>query len=97
LSVTSEPAGAEIFLDDRSYGATPRAITLPRGAQRLVLRLAGYEDAIAPVVAGVDQKIEVRLRALPKPPTKKIEPKSAKPPDSKPATRPGEETLPNPY
>ena len=105
IEVASDPPGAEIFIGDRSYGAAPRALTVARGEQHLALRLAGYEDAIASAVAGVDREITVRLRLLPKPskegsaPTRPPRPVRApdRPGEKAPTIAPGAETLPNPY
>jgi hypothetical protein len=55
LSVTSEPAGAEIFIDNRPVGISPyTADGLPAGNHLVVLRLAGFENysASVPVPAG---------------------------------------------
>jgi hypothetical protein len=49
LSVTSVPSGAEVLVDDESLGNTPvdgRLIDI--GNRRIVLRLSGFEDFVAP-------------------------------------------------
>lgn len=49
LSVTSLPSGAEVLVDDESFGLTPVAGRLiDIGDRRIVLRLSGYEDFVAP-------------------------------------------------
>jgi PEGA domain len=49
LSVTSLPSGAEVLVDDESFGPTPLADRLVDiGDRRIVLRLSGYEDFVAP-------------------------------------------------
>jgi hypothetical protein len=41
--VTSEPAGAEIFVDGNSTGSvTPARVELPAGTHTVTLRLSGY-------------------------------------------------------
>lgn len=46
LSVTSEPSGAEVFLDggEAAVGVTPLSLSLPVGTARVVLRHAGYSE-----------------------------------------------------
>ena len=43
-AVTSEPNGAEIFLDGKFVGNTPATLSLPAGAHRLVLKSLHRED-----------------------------------------------------
>ncbi len=108
LSVDSEPTGAAVFIDDRSYGATPLVLQAPRGKQRLSLRLAGYEDATAEGVLGVDERVNVKLTPLPahgKDPTSLPSAKTVRTPTQAPTKKAGDrptpqaggETLPNPY
>jgi hypothetical protein len=47
ITVTSQPQGAEIFVESISYGTTPATITLPGyiyGGKILVLRKEGFKD-----------------------------------------------------
>lgn len=49
LSVSSTPSGAQVLVDEEDLGATPvdgRLIDI--GNRRIVLRLSGYEDFVAP-------------------------------------------------
>lgn len=56
VSIASEPAGADVYIDGSHTGfATPCKITLPRKEQILELRLDGYETtqrALRPESAG---------------------------------------------
>lgn len=66
IEVTSEPAGATIYLDRRDLGArgvTPRVLAVPPGAHEVLLELNGHEPAKA---AGIDATTGVTRRvALP--------------------------------
>ena len=53
LSVTSEPPGAEFFIDREdlgSRGKTPQTVAVPPGAHTVVLKLPGYHPSTAKVV-----------------------------------------------
>jgi hypothetical protein len=43
-NVTSEPGGAEIFMDGQSRGRTPLRLDLPARSQELVARMEGWPD-----------------------------------------------------
>ena len=74
LSVSSEPAGAQVLIDGKSVGVTPLAQTLGAATHKLELRLAGYKpwtvdvlvkanepQAIGPVRLGLpDATVQVR-------------------------------------
>jgi PEGA domain len=42
--ITSEPDGAEIFLDDKFVGTTPASLRIPEGNHHLVLKSVHYSD-----------------------------------------------------
>jgi PEGA domain len=42
--ITSEPDGAEIFLDDKSVGTTPATLRMSEGPHNLVLKSADHTD-----------------------------------------------------
>jgi hypothetical protein len=44
VTLLSDPAGAEIYLDDQLAGDTPSTLQIPAGTHKLLLRLAGYEE-----------------------------------------------------
>ncbi|GEM_PF-1782338 len=47
VKVTSQPAGAAIYVDNQQYGITPAVITLPNyiyGGKSVTLKKAGYQD-----------------------------------------------------
>ena len=51
LMVASNPAGAEIYLNESFVGNTPATIKLKAGKHTVVLRLAGYKDWSREIVA----------------------------------------------
>ena len=44
VTLVSDPAGAEIYLDSQLAGNTPSTLQIAAGTHKLVLRLAGYEE-----------------------------------------------------
>ncbi len=44
VSITSDPDGAEIFVDDKFFGDAPATLKLPAGAHSIVLKLPGRAD-----------------------------------------------------
>lgn len=61
LSVSSTPTGAEVLVDDESLGKTPidgRLIDI--GNRRIVLRLNGYEDFVAPTSVKGGEALQIR-------------------------------------
>jgi hypothetical protein len=44
--ITSDPDGAEIFLDDKIIGTTPATLRLTEGAHTLILKSEGHADWI---------------------------------------------------
>jgi serine/threonine protein kinase len=54
-NITSEPSGAEIFVDGKSRGRTPLRVDLPARAHELVAQLDGWPDE--------QQKIDVRAQS----------------------------------
>src|SRR2546427_2832600 len=44
VSISSEPDGAEIFVDDKFYGNTPATLRLPAGSHAIVLKFPGRAD-----------------------------------------------------
>ncbi len=49
LSVTSEPAGAEVLVDGTERGRTPLQVEVPARTHELVTRLAGWPDQRRPI------------------------------------------------
>jgi formylglycine-generating enzyme required for sulfatase activity len=43
ITATSQPAGAEVFIDDEEVGATPATLAVMAGARQIVLRKDGYK------------------------------------------------------
>jgi hypothetical protein len=72
--VRSAPESAEVFVDDEAAprGRTPLKIDLPRGqdARHLSLRSSGYQEYRTDVVPDANNRVEVTLVAVPKPPRK---------------------------
>ncbi len=44
VSISSDPDGAEIFVDDKFHGNTPATLKLPAGPHAVVLKFAGHAD-----------------------------------------------------
>ncbi len=44
VTITSEPDGAEIFIDDKFHGNAPATLKLPAGSHAIVLKLPGRPD-----------------------------------------------------
>jgi PEGA domain len=44
VSVSSEPDGAEIFVDDKFLGNTPATLKLPAGPHTILLKFPGHAD-----------------------------------------------------
>lgn len=67
LQVSTRPEGAQLRLDGELRGATPLELTATPGRHRLELRRSGYVAAFREVelVAGVHERIDVELAALP--------------------------------
>jgi eukaryotic-like serine/threonine-protein kinase len=65
--VTSNPAGAEIFLDGTSTGAfTPARVQIPSGTHTIGLRLQGFETARRGVEASEGGTVLVNAKLQPK-------------------------------
>jgi eukaryotic-like serine/threonine-protein kinase len=102
LRIETDPPGAEIRQGDRVFGVAPYPVVVPRSQTEvhLTFHLDGYETASAdPVPATDDQTVRVKL--TPKSKTKPLKGKPVKPvsveTDGPAPTKPGGETLPNPY
>jgi outer membrane receptor for ferrienterochelin and colicins len=64
IEVTSEPAGAKIFVDRRelgSYGVTPQTVAVPPGTHRVWVELEGYRPAEGKVEARLGESASVQL------------------------------------
>ena len=67
IHVLTEPAGAEILIDNVQYGSTPATRSLAAGTYEIVLALNGYFahiDSIA-VVAGEFKTVQIELVPVP--------------------------------
>lgn len=66
ISVTSNPSGADVYLDNAYKGFTPLAMDgVPNGNHTVVLRLEGYEESQRPVlVTGNAKSLSVTLAPL---------------------------------
>ncbi|MEZ5596576.1 MAG: PEGA domain-containing protein [Pseudomonadales bacterium] len=67
VTITSEPAGASVFIDSEAVGATPlEAIDVESGSREVVLRLARYETQAQVLdVTGHRTKQELAVTLLP--------------------------------
>lgn len=68
VSITSEPAGAEVLLEGVMVGNTP--VTVPRpaaGTQSLTLRLRGHEDTQVQISPETGEALNVALEPAPQP------------------------------
>lgn len=63
LRVSSEPPGAQIFVDDNpiAIGTTNGRVTIPYGDHTLTIRLAPFDDYVFPVSAGQDRSEPVSV------------------------------------
>ncbi len=109
LKVTSDPAGAEVRIDDEAgpaLGVTPLEKTdLPKGLHRVYLSCPGYRPHTADVTVepGVVSMITASLEALgalplPPPPEEddKKQPEATKPPEKQPDAAPPTEAQKSP-
>jgi PEGA domain len=67
LSVTSDPAGAEIFIDNKSTGISPLTVNdIAQGNHRITLRLDGYEEYTTSffVIAGTNSSVSATLQPV---------------------------------
>ena len=67
LSVSSQPAGAAVYIDGKASGhVTPAQLTLEKGSHTVLLRMDGYldETTTADFVAGQSFRFAPTLRAL---------------------------------
>ena len=44
VSISSDPDGAEIFVDDKFHGNTPATLKLPAGSHAIILKFPGHAD-----------------------------------------------------
>ncbi len=60
VAVTSEPAGADVFVGERKLGTTPAIVAVPEGRQTLNLLLDGYKpaDVDVAVLANTDVALD---------------------------------------
>ena len=66
LSVITNPAGVQVFVDDMSWGAGPTTIpNLAAGAHTLRLEMAGYQSLSVPVVISEGKTAEYSLALVP--------------------------------
>jgi hypothetical protein len=64
LSVTSSPAGADVYLDGVQKGTTPVTITgVPTGLHLIRVTLPGYEDYSSRVITPNDKTVHASLKA----------------------------------
>jgi formylglycine-generating enzyme required for sulfatase activity len=63
VSVSGEPADAQLFVDGAAQGATPQTLTLPAIEHRLEVRRAGYEpySALVTPEAGLERALHYHL------------------------------------
>jgi len=67
LLVTSEPAGADVFINgDKQSGQTPLTLPLPPGKYNVVLRLQGYDAYSGSVQVRDDSQVKVEATLRPK-------------------------------
>lgn len=74
LRITSDPAGARVYLDTQFVGTTPLEHTDTVGPHRVRLVLSGHRAAERNVelAAGLDETLSVELLALPPPPKTEV-------------------------
>jgi hypothetical protein len=71
IQVASDPAGANIFLDNACQGVTPFTLdNVPAGSHSLLIRLTGYNDYTSSLIVAPGQVISVQASLVPvSPPT----------------------------
>jgi hypothetical protein len=69
LVLRTDPDGAEIEVDDRALGRSPRSLRLSAGRHRVVVRKPGFTTIARSVdlVAGVDESLTLELSRSPRP------------------------------
>jgi tetratricopeptide (TPR) repeat protein len=67
LSVSSEPAGAQIWLDGKPAGVTPSKLRTAPGAHEVKLTLDGYVPRVAHPNIPPDREFELRIAAILRP------------------------------
>jgi hypothetical protein len=68
LTIESEPAGADVLLDNQYKGITPVYLSdIPGGSHSILLRMGGYQDysTTANVVGGTTVNVPATLASLP--------------------------------
>lgn len=63
LEITSEPTGAEVYIDGKDYGKTPLSVELPPSEHNVTLKMKGYREHTikVEVKAGETTSINVKL------------------------------------
>jgi hypothetical protein len=66
LSLTSDPASAEVYHQQTMIGKTPIILSLPVGRAQLALKLTGYEDRLAEIDLKpyIQNRLDIRLVEL---------------------------------
>ena len=70
LEITSEPLGAEVYIDGRATGKTPTTLAeIPAGTHTIELRREGFKDFVTTVKVSQEQisKVEGNLVMIPEP------------------------------
>ncbi len=62
IRVTSEPTGAEVFINEKRVGRTPMAYGLDSGVYRVVAKKRGLETAEEWVTVPEGKTIDVKLK-----------------------------------
>ena len=65
IKVTTEPAGARVYIDDEANGVagtTPTDLALEPGNYKLIVRKKGYEDVSELVTVNAGQTLQVRYK-----------------------------------
>lgn len=66
VSVRSDPAGADVFLDSKFVGSTPTSLQLAAGTYSLSVKLQGYEpwQRELSVISGSEAGVQAKLEAV---------------------------------
>ncbi len=67
VKITSEPAGASIYINDRESGVTPMVVNVPAGSHKVRVRKSGYEeysDSLAIREGEASKSLQAALRRL---------------------------------
>ncbi|HNZ25768.1 MAG TPA: PEGA domain-containing protein [Spirochaetota bacterium] len=64
LSVSSNIAGADVYINNQPYGKTPLNVSLPSASYNVTVKLAGYTDFVSNVTLNSNQNINANFAPI---------------------------------